>query len=127
MQLSEILYLEDEPDIRQVVGLVLSSQGITVHGFASTAEAIQAAPDLAPELVLLDVMMPEMNGFDSLRELRKLPDYENLPAVFLTAREEPDASVLEDLAPAAVITKPFEPSELGERLQTIYRNLRLGD
>lgn len=124
MQLSEILYLEDEPDIRQVVSLVLSSQGITVHCFATTAEAIEAAPNLTPDLVLLDVMMPGMNGFDTLRELRKMPGYESLPAVFLTARDEPDASVIEELAPAAVITKPFEPAELAERLQAIYQDLR---
>ncbi len=127
MQLSEILYLEDEPDIRQVVSLVLSTQGITVHGFSSTDEALRAAPDLHPDLVLLDVMMPGLNGFETLQELRKLPGYEKVPAVFLTAREEPDASVIENLAPAAVITKPFEPAELKERLQAIYRDLCPGD
>ena len=124
MQLNQILYIEDDDDIRQVVSLLLSSQGIQVHAFSTSEQAIEAATELQPDLVLLDVMMAGRNGFDTLRELRTLPGYAKTPAVFLTAREEPEAAVLEALHPVAIIPKPFEPGILAERLRMIMLDLQ---
>ena len=124
MPLDQILYIEDDDDIRQVVSLLLSSEGIQVHAFATSEQAIEAAPGLQPDIILLDVMMPGLNGFDTLNHLRTLSGYARIPAVFLTAREEPDSGTLEPLHPVAVIPKPFEPGDLAERLRAILRDLR---
>jgi two-component system OmpR family response regulator len=89
-QLQNILYVEDEPNIQAVAKLTLETVGeFTVLVCCSGPEAIEKAADFEPDLLLLDVMMPGMDGPQTLAELRKIPELEGVPAIFLTAKVLP--------------------------------------
>ena len=120
--LTRILYVEDEPDIRQVAQIALENiGGFTLHVCSSGQQAIKDAPDFKPELLLLDVMMPGMDGVTTLQELRKLPGLERTPAMFMTAKVQPQ-EVEQLLREGAidVIPKPFDPMTLSENLRSLW-------
>ena len=107
-----ILYIEDETDLQWLVKYVLESAGgFEVMVCGSGAEGLRRMGDFAPDLVLLDVMMPEMDGFSVLRALRARPESAAVPVLFLTAREQEGDEYLA-LGANGVIAKPFEPSRL---------------
>lgn len=121
-KLSRILYVEDEPDIQMVARLALEAiGGYTVEICSSGAEALTRAPDFRPQLVLLDVMMPGMDGPTTLSKLRKLSAFAATPVVFMTAKVQP-GEVAEYLALGAigVIPKPFDPMTLSSQVQAIW-------
>ncbi len=121
--LSRILLVEDDPDIQTVARLSLSGiGGFTVEVCGSGPEAIAVAPRFRPQLILLDVMMPGMDGPTTLKALRELPETASTPVVFLTARAQPhEIEELKRAGSAGVIGKPFEPSSLPETLSDIWR------
>jgi two-component system, OmpR family, response regulator len=125
--LKRILLVEDDPDIQTVTSMALGSfGGYTVHVCSSAAEAIESAAEFLPELILLDVMMPGMDGMDTLRALREIPATASTPVIFLTARVQPaDVAKYKLLDSLAVIRKPFEPTALVETIQDIW--IRYGD
>ena len=123
MALERILYIEDEDDIRMVVSMILQSNGITVDGHSCSQQAIDSAGETAPDLILLDISMPRKDGFQTLAELRQLPGYHNVAAVFMTAQVEPSPETLAPYQPVAVIMKPFEPSSLKEELESILKSI----
>jgi len=107
-----ILYIEDETDLQWLVKHVLESAGgFEVMVCGSGAEGLRRMENFAPDLVLLDVMMPEMDGFSVLRALRARPESAAVPVLFLTARAQEDDEYLA-LGANGVIAKPFEPSRL---------------
>ena len=122
MSLKHILYIEDDQDIRLVVTMVLQASGIIVDSYPSSQEALDAAPNASPDLILLDITMPQKNGFETLTELRSLDGYASVPAVFLTARIDLTAAALKGFQPIAVITKPFEPANFRIELDSIYES-----
>ncbi|MBE0623042.1 MAG: response regulator [Burkholderiales bacterium] len=112
-----ILYIEDEPDLQWLVKHILESAGdFDVLVCGSGAEGLQRVAEYAPNLVLLDVMMPGMDGFSVLRALRARPECAALPVVFLTARTQEGDEYLRSSA-LGVIAKPFEPGGLVERVR----------
>jgi CheY-like chemotaxis protein len=116
-QQKRILYIEDETDLQWLVKCILElAGGFEVLPCSSGAEGLRRIGEFAPDLVLLDVMMPEMDGFSVLRALRARPESAALPVVFLTARNEEGDEYLHSGA-CGVIAKPFEPALLVERLQ----------
>jgi two-component system OmpR family response regulator len=120
--LSRILYVEDEPDIRAVAQIALENLGgFTLHMCASGPEAIEQAPDFSPDLLLLDVMMPGMDGVTTLNELRKLAGLEQTPAMFMTAKVQPQ-EIEQLLREGAidVIPKPFDPMTLSENIKSLW-------
>ncbi len=120
--LQRILYVEDDPDIQAIALMVLESiSGFTVEACSCGTEALDKAPDFAPDLVLLDVMMPGMDGPETLKGLRAIPQLALTPVVFMTAKVQPQEvkSYLE-LGAAGVIAKPFDPMTLTEELQKIW-------
>lgn len=121
--LTRILYVEDDPDIQAVVRLSLESLGgFTVYVSNSGSEALQAAPEFAPELILLDVMMPDMDGPTTIRALRELPGMAEIPFVFLTAKTQPaDTARYLGLGALGVIPKPFDPTELPQTLLDLWK------
>ncbi len=127
MSLERILYIEDEDDIRMVVSMILKTHGITVNGHACSQQAIDSAAQSVPDLILLDISMPHKDGFQTLAELRQLPGYRNVPAVFMTAQLEPNAETLAPYQPVAVIMKPFEPSGLKEELESILNTMNINN
>jgi two-component system, OmpR family, response regulator len=118
MQLRSIAYVDDEPDLREVVQLALSLMtGATIHCYASGAEALLQLPVLRPDLVLLDVMMPEMDGTEVLRQMREDRVLTTIPVIFMTAKAMPDeVTRLRSLGAIGVIAKPFDPTRLGEEV-----------
>lgn len=123
--LNRILCVEDEPDIRTIVHLTLETMGgFTVALAENGPAALARAPEFAPDLILLDVMMPGMDGPTTLGELRKLPALAGTPVVFMTAKVQPD-EVARYLALGAVdvIVKPFDPMALPDRVKAIWQAL----
>lgn len=109
-----VLYIDDEPDLQWLVKHILETVGgFDVMVCASGTEGLRGIAAFAPDLVLLDVMMPEMDGFSVLRALRALPEGASIPVVFLTARPQLGDDYLA-LGADGVIAKPFEPGRLVE-------------
>jgi CheY-like chemotaxis protein len=118
MQLRSIAYVDDEPDLREVVQLALSlTTGAAIQCYASGAQALSQLPALRPDLVLLDVMMPEMDGPEVIRQMQANPLLESIPVIFMTAKALPDEIAhFRALGAIGVIAKPFDPTRLGEEV-----------
>ena len=120
--LSRILYVEDEPDIRFVAEMALQAVGgFTVITCASGEEALGAAPEARADLLLLDVMMPGMDGPGTLKALRALPATAHTPVIFMTAKvQAAEVAVYKALGALEVIAKPFDPMTLAAQIQRIW-------
>ncbi|MAZ96183.1 MAG: DNA-binding response regulator, partial [Flavobacteriales bacterium] len=103
----KVLIVDDDVDILEFVTLNLSNEGFKVYTASNGLEAIQRATDIAPDLIILDVMMPEMDGVEACIRLRKIPSLDDTVIVFLSARHE-DYSQIAGLNAGAddYITKP---------------------
>jgi two-component system OmpR family response regulator len=113
-----ILVVDDEPDIRRLVGEALQVTGYDVQKAANGEEAIRAASQYIPDLVLLDIMMPDMDGFAVYERLRAKPVDLKSPIIFLTARREINDKLLGfEKGAADYITKPFHIKELLARVK----------
>lgn len=124
MEIRKVIYVEDEPDIRTVVALILSTYDIEVAEFGSGAEAIERAGDLQPDLILMDLTMAEMDGIEALLRLREISGYEEVPCVFVTARIDDQAIAdLKEIENASVIRKPFDPGTLVDELKAIVKEM----
>ena len=112
--LPRVLVVDDDPLILKVVATVLDMRDAYVVQMVTSAdEALAAVDDQRPALVVTDVMMPGMDGFELTRELRRRPDLERLPIVLLTARDSSaDRAEAEEAGGDAYLTKPFSPLEL---------------
>ena len=120
--LKRILYVEDEPDIQAVAKLALEAiGGFTVEICSSGQEALDKAPAWAPQLILMDVMMPGMDGPGTLMKIREIPSLSATPVIFMTAKVQA-AEVLEYKALGAldVIPKPFDPLTLAATVSGIW-------
>ena len=126
MTLNRIMHVEDDESIRMVAEMAL----VDVAGFELLScdggqSALAQAEAFAPELVLLDVMMPKMDGLQTLSELRKLPSLASTPVVFMTAKiQQAEKQQYLDAGAIAVVEKPFEPMELGDTLRALYQQAR---
>jgi len=121
-ELTRVMVVEDDPDIRAVAHLSLTAVGgFTVELCPSGSEALARVPSFAPQLIVLDVMMPGMDGPATLRGLQGLPCMNGIPVVFMTAKIQPQ-EVQEYLALGAVevVAKPFDPMTLPGTLQKIW-------
>ena len=120
--LERILYVEDDPDIQSIAKLALEDLGgFTVEVCLSGREALKLAPEFSPQLMILDVMMPGMDGPTTLAELRKLPTLENVPAIFMTAKvQKQEVADYKALGAVDVIAKPFDPMTLAEQVSSIW-------
>lgn len=121
-ELNRILCVEDEDDIREVATLALEAVGgFTVLACASGREAIERAPGFAPDLVVLDVMMPGMDGPATLSALRADPRLAATPVIFMTAKVQPhETAQLMALGVMGVVAKPFDAMTLGETIRGIW-------
>ncbi len=115
--MTRILYVDDDPDIREVALMALELDGaLEVRACASGADALQVAPDYLPALILLDVMMPQMDGPTTLAHLRADPRTAAIPVVFITARtQSAEVAQLRQLGALGVIPKPFDPMALADQ------------
>ncbi len=121
-EVSRILYVEDEPDIRAIAKIALESLGgFTLQMCSSGEEALQVAIEFEPDLLLLDVMMPGMDGPATLEALRKLPGLALIPAIFMTAKVQPqEVAHFKSLGAVDVIAKPFDPMTLADSIKANF-------
>lgn len=121
-KLSRVLYIEDEEDIRLVAEIALRQLGgLETQCCASGAQGLDALPQFNPQLVLLDVMMPGMDGPAVLKALKENPHHQHIPVVFITAKvQSEEVDHLLSLGAAAVIAKPFDPTTIAQQLGEIW-------
>ena len=123
---TRILVVDDEPDILEILDYNISAEGYQVKRAKNGYEALAKAKDWNPHLVLLDVMMPKMDGIETCEKLRKNPNLSESVIVFLTARSE-DYSQVAGLEAGAddYITKPIKPKVLLSKIKAILRRFKV--
>jgi two-component system OmpR family response regulator len=120
--LVRILYAEDEPDIQQLVSLALEVVGdFTLKICSSGLEAMNEVEIFKPQLLLLDVMMPDLDGPGALKSIRTIDAYREIPAIFMTAKvQKGEIQGYLEMGVLDVIAKPFDPMILAERIQEVW-------
>jgi len=127
--IKRILCVDDEEDILAVVKLALE----TVGGFEtrqcdSGADALAEAGSFHPDIILLDVMMPQMDGLATLKALRQDPATARIPVIFMTAKvQASEVKQYLDLGAAGVVAKPFDPMELSRQVEKLWKQLHAVD
>jgi two-component system OmpR family response regulator len=121
-ELKKILYAEDENDIRAIAQIALEDiGGLSVNYCVNGKEVLEVLDTLKPDLLLLDVMMPEMDGPTALQELRKNPDNAALPVIFMTAKiQTNEIEEYKLLGAIDVIAKPFDPMLLAKIIKDAW-------
>lgn len=124
-ELHKILHVEDEPDIQEIVKMALETLGgFTIETVNSGQEALEKARLFVPDMILLDVMMPGMDGPTTLQELRKRPETAHIPVVFMTAKVQTgEVEQFLELGAIDVISKPFDPLTLSDQIREIWNNI----
>jgi two-component system OmpR family response regulator len=127
-RLRTVLYVDDEPDIREIAELSLGLvDGLQVSVCESGERALQRLPDITPDLVLLDVMMPGTDGPTTLQRMRADPRFAHIPVVFVTAKAMPaEVARFRELGAVAVIAKPFDPMQFGQQIVAIWEGIDHG-
>jgi len=121
----KILLVDDEPDILEIVGYNLSQEGYQIITASNGAEGVNKAKAKKPQLIILDVMMPEMDGIEACEQIRKIPDLKNTIITFLTARGEDYSQVAGfDAGADDYITKPIKPKVLVSKVKALLRRLK---
>jgi len=123
--LNRICYVEDDEDIQKIVRMSLERIGkMTVEVVSDPLQAIEAIKAFRPELVMLDWMMPGMDGPTLFRKMKELPGVRELPVVFITAKaSQAELDELRALGAAGTISKPFSPRDLPGQLRAIWSKL----
>ncbi len=123
--LQRILYVDDEPDIQAIVKTALEALGgFTVHTCDCGADAVTEVPVFKPDMILLDMMMPGMNGIETFDALKALPETADTPVVFVTAKAQADElDKYKALGAAGTIPKPFDPITLSDDLHQIWQTV----
>lgn len=121
-ELRRLTYVEDEPDIRAITEFALKEfGGYEIDVCASGSEAIERAPAFGPDLIILDVMMPGMDGIETFNRLRAIPALAGTPVVFMTAKAmKHETDRYRALGAAEVIPKPFDPITLSDQIRQIW-------
>jgi two-component system, OmpR family, response regulator len=123
--LTSLLYVDDDDDIREIVEMSLSLDGgIRVTTSSGGEQALAVMRDEHPDLVVLDVMMPGMDGPTILTHMRSDPLLERIPVIFMTAKANPqEIARFRCLSAIGVIAKPFDPMTLGDQVRTLWNSL----
>ncbi|MFO0774476.1 MAG: response regulator transcription factor [Nitrospiraceae bacterium] len=120
----KVLIVEDDKDIRQLVKLYLDREGYRTLQAASGADALRTIASDKPDLVVLDLMLPEIDGIEVCKRLRNAPETATLPIIMLTAKaEEADTVVGLELGADDYVTKPFSPKSLTARVKALLRRV----
>jgi CheY-like chemotaxis protein len=118
--MAKILIAEDERDIRDLVAFTLRFAGHEVVAASNGEEAVQMAPQANPDLILMDVRMPRMTGYDACRVMKANPDLKDIPVVFLSAKgQESEIQTGLEAGAEEYLLKPFAPDQLTERVKAI--------
>ena len=119
---AKILVVDDEPDILEIISYNLRKEGYEVKTAENGLEAVAFAKEFLPDMILLDVMMPKMDGMEACKQIRAVQSLKNCFILFLTAREEEFVEVLSFQAGADdFLTKPIKPRALISRIEAVFR------
>ncbi len=118
--MAKILIAEDERDIRDLVAFTLRFAGHEVFAAANGEEAVEMAPNVNPDIILMDVRMPRMTGYEACKIMKQNPDLRDIPVVFLSAKGQ-EAEIQQGLDAGAeeYLLKPFAPDQLTSRVKVI--------
>ncbi len=117
-----VLVVEDKASLTQMLQFLFLSKGLSVQIAYNGKEALEKASSILPSLILLDIMMPQMDGFEVLEKLKEDPETSNIPVIMLTARKSrDDMQRARDLGAVEYITKPFKAVEVVDK---VLRHLR---
>jgi len=118
--MTKILVAEDERDIRELISFTLRFAGFEIETAMNGVQAVEKAAQIKPDLILLDVRMPKMTGYEACRVLRKMPEMRKIPIVFLSAKgQESEINEGLDTGATEYILKPFAPDELIQQVKRI--------
>jgi len=118
--MAKILIAEDERDIRDLVAFTLRFAGHEVFSATNGEEAVEMAPKVNPDLILMDVRMPRMTGYEACKALKEDPELKDIPVVFLSAKgQENEIQQGLDAGAEEYLLKPFAPDQLTEHVKTI--------
>ena len=122
-QLKKIMLVEDDEDIQEIVKMALASVGgFDIVAVSSGQAALDALLQVKPQLILLDVMMPLMDGPTTLIKLKQMPEGGKTPVVFMTAKVQPyEMDAYKGMGVAGVISKPFDPMTLSQTILDIWK------
>lgn len=122
--MAHILVAEDERDIRELINFTLMFAGHTVTTAANGVEAIELAQQVKPQLVMMDVRMPKMTGYEACRQLKAIDSLKDVPIVFLSAKgQDEEIQMGIEAGATAYILKPFAPDELTRRVNEILKQV----
>src|SRR6266481_1118773 len=122
--MERVLIVDDDPDIQKLVSYNLSQAGFRVSTAATGLAALEAVHDQPPDLIILDIMLPDLDGLEVCRKLRQQDKSRRIPIIMLTARtEESDRVVGFELGADDYVMKPFSPRELVLRVKSIFRRV----
>jgi len=120
--MANILIAEDERDIRDLIQFTLMFAGHKITAAANGAEALELAPKIKPDLIMMDVRMPKMTGYEACREMKKIDSIKDVPVIFLSAKgqdEEKQTGI--EAGAVAYILKPFAPDDLTRQIADILK------
>ena len=120
--MANILIAEDERDIRDLIQFTLMFAGHKITAAANGVEALELAPKVKPDLIMMDVRMPKMTGYEACREMKKIDVIKDVPVIFLSAKgqdEERQTGI--EAGAVAYILKPFAPDELTKQIGDILK------
>jgi CheY-like chemotaxis protein len=125
--MAHILVAEDERDIRELINFTLMYAGHQVTQAANGAEALELATKVKPDLIMMDVRMPKMTGYEACRQMKQIDELKKIPVVFLSAKGQ-DEEVQTGIEAGAVdyILKPFAPEDLARRVSEILKQNGVG-
>lgn len=124
--MANILVAEDERDIRELINFTLMYAGHTVTLAANGAEAydLAVAADIKPDLIMMDVRMPRMTGYEACRQMKQVESLKHIPVVFLSAKgQDEEIQTGREVGAIDYILKPFAPEELTRRIQEILQQI----
>jgi len=122
--MAKILVAEDERDIRELINFTLTFAGHEVHQAPNGEAAISAAQEVLPDLIMMDVRMPKLTGYEACRKMKTIDSIKDIPVVFLSAKGQDDEiSTGLDAGAIAYILKPFAPDELTQRITEILQKI----
>jgi two-component system alkaline phosphatase synthesis response regulator PhoP len=127
-RLGRVLVVEDEPDVAELMRYNLHKEGWDVLTVANGADAVKRAREAHPDIILLDIMVPQLNGWEVCRRLKQDPETAAVPVIMVTGRVEEGDKVLGfELGADDYVTKPFSPRELIARIRAVVRRRRAAE
>jgi DNA-binding response OmpR family regulator len=120
--MAKILIAEDEKDIRDLITFLLQFAGHQVIPTANGEEAFERAKEVVPDLIMMDVRMPKMTGYEACKKMKETDQIKDIPVVFLSAKgQESEVAVGLELGAAEYLLKPFSPDQLTEKVNSILQ------